>query len=122
MTVARIFHVSEEVIGLTLVAVGTSLPEFVTSIMAALKRHSEIALGNVLGSNVYNTVGIGGVTAVVSPIPVSDSMRMVDVPMMVAISVLLVVVVATGRHVSRWEGAVLLALYAGYIGYQTLVA
>ena len=122
VTVARIFHVSEEVIGLTLVAVGTSLPEFVTSIMAALKRHSEIALGNVLGSNVYNTVGIGGVTAVVSPIPVSDSMRMVDVPMMVAISVLLVVVVATGRHVSRWEGAVLLALYAGYIGYQTLVA
>ncbi|MEO1105386.1 MAG: calcium/sodium antiporter, partial [Pseudomonadota bacterium] len=108
---ARLFDVSEEVIGLTMVAVGTSLPELATSIMAAIKKHSEIALGNVLGSNVYNTIGIGGITALVSPIPVSESMRMFDIPMMVLISVMLVVVVATGKRVTRWEGAALLALY-----------
>ncbi|XWN30402.1 MAG: calcium/sodium antiporter [Devosia sp.] len=116
---ARLFDVSEEVIGLTMVAVGTSLPELATSIMAAIKKHSEIALGNVLGSNVYNTIGIGGITALVSPIPVSESMRMFDIPMMVLISVVLVVVVATGKRVTRWEGAALLALYVGYIGAQT---
>ncbi|MEM7696442.1 MAG: calcium/sodium antiporter [Pseudomonadota bacterium] len=116
--VARRFAVSEEVIGLTLVAVGTSLPELATSIMAAIRKHSEIALGNVLGSNVYNTVGIGGITALLAPIPVSDNMRTFDIPMMVLISVILIVVVATGRRVSRWEGATLLALYVGYIGYQ----
>ncbi|MEM8663968.1 MAG: calcium/sodium antiporter [Pseudomonadota bacterium] len=120
--VARLFNVSEEVIGLTLVAVGTSLPELATSIMAAIKRHSEIALGNVLGSNVYNTIGIGGITALVSPIPVSENMRFFDIPMMVAISIILIIVVATGRRVSRWEGAVLLTLYAGYIGYQAQLA
>ncbi|MEM8853655.1 MAG: calcium/sodium antiporter [Pseudomonadota bacterium] len=116
---ARLFDVSEEVIGLTMVAVGTSLPELATSIMAAIKKHSEIALGNVLGSNVYNTIGIGGITALVSPIPVSDTMRLFDIPMMVVISIVLVVVVATGKRVTRLEGAVLLALYAGYIGAQT---
>lgn len=115
--VAMMLHISEEVIGLTLVAVGTSLPELVTSVMAALKRQSAIALGNVLGSNVYNTIGIGGVTAVVSPIPVSNGMRFFDVPLMLAISVLLVVVVATGRKVTRWEGGTLLALYMAYIGF-----
>ncbi|MEM6761351.1 MAG: calcium/sodium antiporter [Pseudomonadota bacterium] len=116
--VARLANVSEEVIGLTLVAVGTSLPELATSIMAAIKKHSEIALGNVLGSNVYNTIGIGGITALVAPIPVSDNMRFFDIPMMVLISIILVVVVATGHRVARWEGGVLLMLYAAYIGYQ----
>ena len=114
--VARLANISEEVIGLTLVAVGTSLPELVTSVVAALRRHSEIALGNVLGSNVYNAVGIGGITALVSPIPVSEGMRTIDVPVMLGVSVLLIVVVATGSRVTRWEGGVLLALYAAYIG------
>jgi len=87
--------------------------------MAAIKKHSEIALGNVLGSNVYNVIGIGGATALVSPIPVSDGMRFFDVPLMVAVSLLLVAVVATGKSVTRWEGGVLLVLYAGYIGFLT---
>ena len=116
--VARLADVSEEVSGLTLVAVGTSLPELATSIMAAIKKHSEIALGNVLGSNVYNTIGIGGITALVAPIPVSDYMRFFDIPMMVLISIILVIVVATGHRVARWEGGVLLMLYVAYIGYQ----
>lgn len=116
--VARIFEVPEEVIGLTLVAIGTSLPELATSIMAAIRKHSEIALGNVLGSNVYNTVGIGGITALVTPIPVSDTMRTFDIPMMLIISVIMVVVVATGRRVTRWEGGLLLSLYVCYLAYQ----
>ncbi|MBJ3777194.1 calcium/sodium antiporter [Acuticoccus mangrovi] len=119
---ARLFHVSEEVIGLTMVAVGTSLPELATSVVAAIRKHPEIALGNVLGSNVYNAVGIMGITALVKPVPVSDTLRTVDIPLMVAISVLLVVMVATGRRVSRWEGAMLLALYGVYIGLQTQAA
>jgi len=120
--VARLADVSEEVIGLTMVAIGTSLPELATTIVAAVRRHSEIALGNVLGSNVYNTVGIGGITALVAPMPVSDRMQTVDIPIMVLISVMLVLVVATGRRVTRWEGAVLLALYGGYMGWQGAAA
>ena len=120
--VARLANVSEEVIGLTMVAIGTSLPELATSIMAAIKKHSEIALGNVLGSNVYNTVGIGGITALVQPVPVSQRMQMIDIPLMVVISLIMVLVVASGRRVSRVEGGVLLALYAAYIGMQTAVA
>ena len=119
--VARLADISEEVIGLTLVAVGTSLPELVTSVVAALRRHSEIALGNVLGSNVYNVIGIGGLTALVSPIPVSDGMRFFDVPVMLAVSLLLVFVVATGSRVSRWEGGTLLVLYGGYVGFLSQI-
>ncbi len=120
--VAQQFHVSEEIIGLTLVAVGTSLPELATSIMAALRKHPEIALGNVLGSNVYNAIGIGGITALVSPIPVSDGMRTFDIPMMVLVSIGMVVIVATGRRVTRLEGGVLLSLYVAYIGFQAYAA
>ncbi|WP_420393430.1 calcium/sodium antiporter [Acuticoccus sp.] len=116
--VAQRYGVSEEVIGLTMVAVGTSLPELATSIVAALRNQSAIALGNVLGSNIYNTVGIGGITALVQPVPVSASMQRFDIPLMVAVSVLLVLVVATGKRVTRWEGALLLALYGGYITFQ----
>ena len=119
---ARRAAVPEEVIGLTLVAVGTSLPELATSIVAALRGQSAMALGNVLGSNTYNTIGIGGVTALVQPVPVSAGMSTVDVPIMVAVSVLLVVVVATGQRVTRLEGGVLLALYAGYIAFQATVS
>ena len=118
VVVARIFNVPEEVIGLTMVALGTSLPELATTVVAAARNRSDIALGNVLGSNVYNTVGIGGITALVAPMPVSDAMMRVDIPLMLAISVLLIVVVATGRRVTRWEGIALLVLYAAYIGYQ----
>lgn len=117
---ARLANVSEEVIGLTMVAIGTSLPELATTVIAAMKRQSAIALGNVLGSNVYNTVGIGGITALVQPIPVSPSMAHFDIPLMVLISALLVFVVATGARVSRWEGILLVLFYGGYITFQAL--
>ncbi|MDQ0317084.1 calcium/sodium antiporter [Amorphus orientalis] len=116
VTIARLFNISEDVIGLSLVALGTSLPELATSIVAAVRKHSEIALGNVLGSNVYNVLGIGGITALVHPVPVSLDMLTFDIPIMVGVSVVMVAMVATGARVTRIEGGVLLGAYAAYIG------
>lgn len=116
VSLARMFHISEDVIGLSLVALGTSLPELATSIVAAVRRHSEIALGNVLGSNVYNVLGIGGITALVHPVPVSANMLVFDLPVMVVVSIVMVIMVRSGGRMSRSEGFLLLAGYAAYIG------
>ncbi|MBF9035564.1 calcium/sodium antiporter [Rhodobacterales bacterium HKCCE2091] len=108
------FGVSETVIGLTIVAVGTSLPELVTSVIAALKRQGDVAFGNVVGSNIYNILGIGGTTALIAPSPVPPGIAAFDAPVMVGVSVLLVLFAATGLRIARREGAVLVAGYAGY--------
>ncbi|WP_026318927.1 calcium/sodium antiporter [Amorphus coralli] len=113
---ARMFDISEDVIGLSLVALGTSLPELATSMIAAFRKHSEIALGNVLGSNVYNVLGIGGITALVHPIPVSQDMLRVDFPIMVAVSVAMVLMARSRGRLSRTEGFLLLGAYVVYIG------
>ncbi len=110
--------ISQAVIGLTIVAVGTSLPELVTSVMAAIRRHSDIALGNVVGSNIFNILGIAGATAVVQPIPVPSEIAIFDIWVMLAAAVLLVVFAATRHGVSRLEGALLLVAYGGYITIQ----
>jgi len=115
ISVAQAFDVSDEVIGLTLVAIGTSLPELATSIMAALRKHSDIALGNVLGSNVYNILGIAGITALIKPIPVSAHMVKVDVPVMIAVSVALFVLAVVVRRFGKRVGYAFLAGYAVYI-------
>ena len=115
ITVAQSFNVSDEVIGLTLVAIGTSLPELATSIMAALRKHSDIALGNVLGSNVYNILGIAGITALIKPIPVSAHMVKVDIPVMIAVSVALFVLAVVVRRFGKRVGYAFLAGYAVYI-------
>ncbi|HEY0833825.1 MAG TPA: calcium/sodium antiporter [Azospirillum sp.] len=115
---ARAAGLSEAVIGLTLVAVGTSLPEMVTSVMAALRRHSDVAFGNILGSNVFNILGIAGVTAVVTPIPVPMEIVRFDVWAMLAASLLLVLFAATGWRINRWEGAAFLAAYGAYLFVQ----
>ena len=109
--------VSDAVIGLTVVAVGTSLPELVTSVMAAIRREGEVAFGNVLGSNIYNVLGILGVTALVQPIPVPASIATVDIWIMVAATAALVAVAASGQRITRVEGGALLAGYAVYIGW-----
>lgn len=114
---ARGLAVSETTIGLTIVAVGTSLPELAASMMAAARRQSDIAVGNILGSNIYNVLGILGVTALVKPIPVPEVIARLDIWVMLAATVLMLVCFATGRHLSRLEGAGFLAIYAGYIGY-----
>lgn len=106
--------VSDEVIGLTVVAVGTSLPELVTSAIAAIKRQGEIALGNVLGSNVYNVLFIGGVTGIVAPTQIPASILQFDLLVLLAVSAIVMLFAFTGGRLSRIEGLVLVAGYAGY--------
>ena len=106
---------SEAVIGLTLVAVGTSLPELVTSIIAARKKMSDVALGNIVGSNIFNILGILGVTAIIAPIPVPAEMVVRDSLVLGLATVLMVVNCRTGWKITRTEGAIFLALYMGYI-------
>ncbi|ETX14371.1 sodium:calcium antiporter [Roseivivax halodurans JCM 10272] len=113
--VARDFGVSEAVIGLTLVAVGTSLPELVTSVLAARRGHSDVALGNVIGSNIFNIAGILGITALISPLPVDPQIARFDIWVMLAATVLLVVFASTGRRIGRREGAALFVLYGAYL-------
>ncbi len=115
VNLARGFGISETVIGLTVVALGTSMPELVTSVVAALKKQSDIAFGNIVGSNIYNILGIGGTTALIAPSNVPKEMVVFDNLVMVAVSVLLVVFAATGLRITRWEGGVLLAGYLGYV-------
>jgi len=112
---ARLLDVSEAVIGLTVVAVGTSLPELATTLMAVLRKAPDIALGNVLGSNVYNILGIGGITATVTPLPVSGHMLHVDMPLMVAISILLVALALRLGTLGRTTGVLFLAGYGAYV-------
>jgi cation:H+ antiporter len=116
--------VSELVIGLTVVAVGTSLPELATSVIAAVRGERDIAIGNVVGSNVFNIGGVMGLTAVVSPggVPVEAAAVRFDLPVMVAVAVLLVPVVFTGLTIARWEAAVFLGYFVAYVGYLLLAA
>jgi len=119
IALARLVGLSESVIGLTIVAVGTSMPEFVTSLVAAVRRQAEIAVGNVLGSNIYNILGIGGVTGLIAPTPFPPDMLGLDLGMMVGAALLLYLFAANGR-VSRLEGLLLLAVYASYVGWLIL--
>jgi cation:H+ antiporter len=112
---ARLLGVSETVIGLTIVAAGTSMPELATSALAAMRRQADVAIGNVLGSNIYNVLGIGGVTALIAPTAVPPEIIRFDLPVMVLVCVALLALLATGRRLSRGEGVVLFALYLGYL-------
>jgi len=114
---ARGLGLAESVIGLTIVAVGTSLPEFVTSLLAARRGESEVAFGNIVGSNIYNILGIGGVTAVVAPTAVPAEIVGFDVPVMLVASGLQLAFTWTGRRIGRAEGGVLLAAYIGYVAW-----
>lgn len=115
VNLARSFGISETVIGLTIVAMGTSMPELVTSVMAALRKHTDVAFGNIVGSNIYNILGIGGATALMAPSDVPQEIVSFDNLVMIAVSVLVIVFAWTGRRISRWEGCVLLLGYVGYV-------
>ena len=117
VSLALLWGLSETVVGLTIVAVGTSLPELVTSVVAALRRAPEIAFGNVVGSNVYNVLGILGVTALVRPIPVPPEIARLDVWVMVAAALALVAAIVAWQRVGRVAGAAFLAAYAGYTAW-----
>ena len=105
---------SEAVIGLTIVAVGTSLPELVACLVAVLKKHPEVALGNVVGSNIYNVLGILGTTAIIHPLEVPAEIARFDIWALVGVTALLLVQLRSGWRVSRAEGALLLTLFVAY--------
>ncbi len=112
---ARHFGVSELIIGLSLVALGTSLPELAASVVAIVYRRGDIALGNLVGSNLFNMLAIIGITAGVRPLPAPLSMRGRDFPAMLLIAILPLLLVLPVPHVmNRWKGAVMLVLYLGY--------
>ncbi|MEL6954579.1 MAG: calcium/sodium antiporter [Pseudomonadota bacterium] len=113
--IARAFGVSETVIGLTLVAIGTSLPELATSVVAAMRRHADVALGNVIGSNIFNLLGIIGVAALFGPIPVDPTFFHIDFWVMLFASLLLAPFVFAKRGIGRGLGAVFVLLYAAYL-------
>lgn len=115
VVIARAFGVSDTAIGLTLVAVGTSLPELATTVMAALRRHAEVALGNVIGSNVFNLLGIIGVASLVGPIPVDPEILRFDLWIMLAASLLLIPFVYYRWIFGRTIGVVFSALYIIYV-------
>lgn len=112
---ARGFGVSELVIGLTIVAAGTSLPEVAASISAALKKEPNIALGNIVGSNIFNILGILGITALVQPIEIPWALIQRDMWVMLGVSLLLWPFLVSGSRLGRREGGVMLALYVGYL-------
>ena len=111
---------SESVIGLTVVAVGTSLPELIACLVAVWKKHPDVALGNVVGSNIYNVLGILGLTAMVHPVDVPAEIARIDVWILVAVTALLLVQLRSGWKVSRAEGLVLVLLYVGYTVFLIL--
>jgi cation:H+ antiporter len=117
---ARLWGISEAVIGLTLVAVGTSLPELATVAAAAWRNQGDVAFGNIVGSNIFNSLGIIGITALVEPIAVPATIAGFDVWVMLGVVGILVVFAVTGWRVSRSEGVVLLLAYAAYLAYLTL--
>jgi len=120
ITVAQFFGVSEATIGLTVVAVGTSIPEFATSLVAAVRKQSAIALGNIVGSNIFNILGILGVTTFISPISALD-FSVIDLAVMVLFAGVLLPYAWSNLTLSRLEGCLLLTGYTGYITYLVVL-
>lgn len=114
---ARAYGVSDTIIGLTIVAVGTSMPELVTSLIAALRKQGDVALGNIVGSNLYNLLGILGITAIVKPIAVPPELLAVDVWVLAGSTAALIVFALSGARLLRRQGLFLLAAYAAYVGW-----
>jgi cation:H+ antiporter len=113
--IARDYGMSETVIGLTIVAIGTSMPEFVTSVVAAVRKQGDVALGNIMGSNIYNLLGIGGVTGLMSPTKVPEEIIQFDNLVMIGASAAMFAFAWSGYRIGRLEGAALLAGYVTYV-------
>jgi len=122
VNLATLWGMSELMIGLTIVAIGTSLPELAASAMAAWRGHSDIALGNVVGSNLFNILLILGATAAIHPLSVGHSSLRIDLPLMIGFALLLYPIARSGRVVSRNEAVLLLAAYAGFLALQFFLA
>lgn len=123
-TIAEAFGVSDLVIGLTVVAAGTSLPELATSVMAAYRGQRDIAVGNVVGSNLFNLLGVLGASATLSSsgIPVNRELIRLDYPVMLAATLVLIPICWNGFAIKRWEGMLLAAFYVAYVAYLVMDA
>lgn len=115
--IAHAFGLSELLIGLTIVAIGTSLPEVATSLVATIRGERDIAIGNVVGSNISNIVAVLGVTSLVKPVHVPGQALAFDIPIVIAVSIACLPIFFTGMAISRWEGAVFLGYYVAYTAY-----
>ncbi len=124
VTTARYLGVSELVIGLTIVAFGTSLPELAASVVAALRGERDIAVGNVIGSNLFNLLSVLGLSALVAPagIPVPAQARNFDIPVMIAVAVACLPIFFVNYRISRWNGALFLGYYIAYLADLLLTA
>ncbi len=124
VSLAQAVGVSDTVIGLTIVAAGTSLPEVVTSVVAGLRGERDIAVGNVIGSNLFNLLSVLGLSGIVAPsgIPVPNSLLTFDIPMMIVVAVACLPIFFTGSMIARWEGALFLGYYVAYTIYLILQA
>ncbi len=124
ISIAEFFGVSELIIGLTIVAVGTSLPELATSVVAAIRGERDIAVGNVVGSNIFNILSVLGLTALVVPkgVDVAPAALSFDIPVMIAVSVACLPVFFAGYAIRRWEGGLFVFYYGAYITYLVLAA
>jgi cation:H+ antiporter len=121
---ARLMGISELMIGLTIVAVGTSMPEIATSVVAAMRKQQDIAVGNAVGSNIFNILGVLGVSSALSPsgVAVSPAALAFDLPVMVAVALACLPIFFTGYRIDRWEGGLFVACYAAYVAYLLLQA
>ncbi len=120
LQLARAFGVSEFVISVSVVALGTSLPELATSVVAAMRGETDVLVGNIVGSNIFNLLGALGVGAMIRPLPVADEIVSFDIPVVLVFSVAMTLGLGLHRAMVRWEGALLLAGYAVYVGRLVL--
>jgi cation:H+ antiporter len=124
VAIATAFGISEAVIGVTIVAAGTSLPEIATSVLAARRGQREIALGNIVGSNIFNVLSVLGLSALVAPagLDVAPALMRIEFPTMLAVSIALLPICASRSSIARWEGFVLLSGYVGFTTFAVLQA
>ena len=120
-SIARMAGISEFVIGLTIVGFGTSCPELVVSLSGAIEGNSDISVGNVVGSNIFNVLFILGLTAMVLPVGMTDKNRRIDIPITLGVTILLIILGITGSMsgpvISRWEGVLMLLVFSAYLFY-----
>ncbi len=124
VSIARQLGVSDLVIGLTIIAAGTSMPEVVTSIVASLRGQRDIAVGNVIGSNLFNLMGVLGLASIIAPvgIEVSQAAIQFDIPVMIAVAVACLPIFFSGHLIARWEGALFFFFYIAYTSYLVMGA
>jgi cation:H+ antiporter len=122
--IAQTLGVSQLVIGLTVIAIGTSLPEIVSTAMAALRGERDLAVGNVVGSNLFNILSVLGLTSIIAPagVAVSRAALRLDIPIMIAVAFACLPIFYNGHRIARWEGVLFLAYYACYTTYLVLAA